>query len=182
MPLKKNTKMKNQGGDWCIVSFKYEKLGIFYFVCGMLGHSEHKCALRFSMAKDTGVRGWSTKIRAENKRLGGGNSRWLREEQGAMVQRTHIEGHARAAQSSSQGGDFSEETKGVPHAVNGRDNVIIGDNGKSLVITSISDSRQVPLCPNNSQIIASIDKDGASGQSLGFLSDQVSPRVTFNAT
>ncbi|XP_058759140.1 uncharacterized protein At4g02000-like [Vicia villosa] len=74
-PLKKLTRVKNKGGEWCNVIFKYEKLSLFCFVCGVLGHSEHRCAVRFAMTEDTGLRGWSAKIRAENRRFGGSSSR-----------------------------------------------------------------------------------------------------------
>ncbi|XP_058759671.1 uncharacterized protein LOC131632982 [Vicia villosa] len=83
-PLKKQTRVKNKGGEWCTVSFKYEKLGLFCFVCGILGHSEQKCEVRFAMPEDTGVRLWSSEIRAELRRGGSGPvSRWLKKDSGS---------------------------------------------------------------------------------------------------
>jgi hypothetical protein len=41
-PLTKDTKVKDKEGNWCTVKFKYEKLGIFCFVCGVMGHAENK--------------------------------------------------------------------------------------------------------------------------------------------
>ncbi|MCI36871.1 hypothetical protein A2U01_0058095, partial [Trifolium medium] len=58
-PLKKDTKVKNKVGEWCTVNFKYEKLGVFCFVCGIMGHAENKCEICFSMENDNGSRGWS---------------------------------------------------------------------------------------------------------------------------
>jgi 14-3-3 protein epsilon len=82
-PLKKDTRVKNQGGSWCTVNFKYEKLGVFCFVCGLLGHGENRCAVRFSMSEDDGSRAWSKDLRAEPRRRGGRQtSRWLTEEEG----------------------------------------------------------------------------------------------------
>ncbi|MCI06737.1 hypothetical protein A2U01_0027797, partial [Trifolium medium] len=63
-PLKKDTKVKNMAGEWCTVNFKYEKLGVFCFVCGIMGHAENKCVVRFNMENDDGSRGWSGDIRA----------------------------------------------------------------------------------------------------------------------
>jgi hypothetical protein len=80
-PLKKESRVKNQGGDWCTVHFKYEKLGIFCFICGVIGHGENRCAVRFSMTDDDGTRAWSKELRAEPRRRGGRQtSRWLLEE------------------------------------------------------------------------------------------------------
>jgi hypothetical protein len=76
----------NKQGEWCKVKFKYEKLGIFCFVCGIMGHAENKCLVRFAMEEDNGVREWSSELRAENRRQGGRiTSRWLREENGNHV-------------------------------------------------------------------------------------------------
>jgi hypothetical protein len=81
LPLKKDTKVMNKAGQWCTVKFKYEKLGIFCFVCGIMGHAENKCEVRFAMEQDDGVRKWSADIRADVRRQGGRlSSRWLREE------------------------------------------------------------------------------------------------------
>jgi 14-3-3 protein epsilon len=82
-PLKKDKKVKSAGGDWCTVNFKYEKLGIFCFVCGIMGHAENKCVVRFSMERDDGIRVWSNELRAESRRHSGRpTSRWLMEEEG----------------------------------------------------------------------------------------------------
>lgn len=80
--LKQNTREKNKGGEWCMVNFKYEKLSMFCFVCGILGHSEQRCEVRFAMAEDDGSRGWSNDIRVDNMRINGGSqiSKWLKEE------------------------------------------------------------------------------------------------------
>jgi hypothetical protein len=50
-----------------------------------MGNAENKCEVRFSMEQDDGVRGWSSEIRAENRRQGGRlTSRWLREDGGGQ--------------------------------------------------------------------------------------------------
>jgi hypothetical protein len=80
-PLKKDTKVKDREGNWCTVNFKYEKLGVFCFVCGIMGHAENKCVVRFSMETDDGRREWSGELRADQRRGGGRQtSRWLRDE------------------------------------------------------------------------------------------------------
>ncbi|KAK2423100.1 zinc knuckle (CCHC-type) family protein [Trifolium repens] len=80
-PLKKDTKVKDKAGNWCKVDFRYEKLGIFCYVCGIMGHTENKCEIRYAMEQDDGSREWSADIRAEPRRQGGRLvSSWLREE------------------------------------------------------------------------------------------------------
>ncbi|XP_058746447.1 uncharacterized protein LOC131619359 [Vicia villosa] len=107
-PLKKNTRVKNKGGDWCTVNFKYENLGLLCFVCGLLGHSEQKCEIRFEMEEDNGLRGWTNDLRVDNRRVyNASNSKWLKEEgagsestkkmaeeQGARAHHEHADGLA----------------------------------------------------------------------------------------
>jgi hypothetical protein len=96
LPLKKEAKVKDKEGNWCTVKFRYEKLGVFCFVCGIMGHAENKCVVRFEMEDDNGVREWSPEIRADTRRQGGRlSSRWLREEKGG---REEFDGGNTAAQ------------------------------------------------------------------------------------
>jgi hypothetical protein len=105
-PLKKDTKEMNREGQWCTVNFKYEKLGIFFFVCGIMGHAENKCEVRFAMEQDDGRRDWSSDIRVDPRRQGGRMaSRWLREERGIGVEHgsgvTAAQGQPMASQNSA---------------------------------------------------------------------------------
>ncbi|GAU35928.1 hypothetical protein TSUD_69610 [Trifolium subterraneum] len=80
-PLKIEKKIKLNGGKGGVVKFKYEKLGLFCFVCGRLGHAENKCKVKYAMERDDGQRSWSNEINAEVRRPGGRvGSRWLHEE------------------------------------------------------------------------------------------------------
>jgi hypothetical protein len=83
-PLKIGEKIKANGGEWCVVDFKYERLGTFCFVCGVLGHSENKCEVRFSQPDVTIPKRWSNAIRADLWKPGGRvSSTWLREDGGS---------------------------------------------------------------------------------------------------
>ncbi|GAU49866.1 hypothetical protein TSUD_366220 [Trifolium subterraneum] len=80
-PLKIEKKIKLNGGKGGAVKFKYEKLGLFCFVCGRLGHAENKCEVKYAMERDDGRKSWSNEIKAEVRRPGGRvGSRWLHEE------------------------------------------------------------------------------------------------------
>lgn len=79
-PLKKERKVRVAGGEWSIVKFRYEKLPIFCFVCGCIGHTDQFCEVLFSKPRDDGVREWGAEMKAEVRRgPGGGRSRWLKE-------------------------------------------------------------------------------------------------------
>lgn len=80
VPLKKENKVKKSGGEWRIVRFKYERLGIFCFACGIIGHTEQYCEKLLAMDNDDGARGWGQEMRVDLKKPGnGGSNRWLRE-------------------------------------------------------------------------------------------------------
>ncbi|XP_074347434.1 uncharacterized protein LOC141686290 [Apium graveolens] len=38
-PLKRRMKIKREGGSWNWINFKYERMGNFCFVCGIIGHT-----------------------------------------------------------------------------------------------------------------------------------------------
>lgn len=85
LPLKKERKVSKTGGKWSVVSFKFERLGVFCFGCGHLGHTEQECEIMFSLENDDGTRGWGSELRVEQQRLGGGQgNRWLRDEKEAL--------------------------------------------------------------------------------------------------
>jgi hypothetical protein len=134
VPLKKDTKVMNKQGGWCTVKFKYEKLGIFCFVCGLMGHAENKCLVRFSMEEDNGVREWSSELRAENRRQGGKiTSRWLREEKG------NRDGHVgpdTAAQNYFQASSTSMEEPQVDVATGANPGPSISPNPFQLTLTT----------------------------------------------
>lgn len=82
-PLKKEKKVRRAGGDAMVVQFKYERLGVFCFLCGIIGHIEQHCPKLFDLEQDDGSRGWGPELRVEARRSGGtGGSRWLVERGG----------------------------------------------------------------------------------------------------
>jgi 14-3-3 protein epsilon len=78
-PLKRQKKIKKQGAESIMVQFKYERLGTFCYVCGILGHSDLKCPKLFDATDAEIRREWGPELRADMGRNRGGESRWLRQ-------------------------------------------------------------------------------------------------------
>jgi 14-3-3 protein epsilon len=170
-PLKKDTRVKNQGGNWCTVNFKYEKLGVFCFVCGLIGHGENRCAVRFSMNDDDGSRAWSKELRAEPRRRSGRQtSRWLTEETGGrniqgdgeQAIPTHQDNSA-AANNSNRPTIIMQSLPCPPHVPS------INPNRQSL--THMTNSQPID-CPS---ITASIGNDADQFNSETSTANQLTP-------
>lgn len=80
-PLRRWKKIKVKDGNSIKVDFKYERLQIFCFICGKLGHSERFCDVPYSNPDSVIDKGWGAFLKAPNRRnqpvLGG---KWLRSE------------------------------------------------------------------------------------------------------
>jgi hypothetical protein len=57
-PLKQEWKARVSNRTYATIQFKYEKLGIFFYLCGVLGHTNKYCQHRFEMENDDGSRAW----------------------------------------------------------------------------------------------------------------------------
>ncbi|GAU40629.1 hypothetical protein TSUD_190060 [Trifolium subterraneum] len=141
-PLKIEKKIMLNGGLGAVVKFKYERLGLFCFVCGVIGHSDNKCEVKYAMERDDGNRGWSNEIKAEVRRPGGRvESRWLREDR--SMGGVHTDCHASQRESQSSGSSQSNETQPRPRD-NGSDSyqggnevVVAGRNITPSMTTSM---------------------------------------------
>lgn len=45
-------KIKKAADDWYWISFKYEDVTLFCFICGVMGHSEKFCGRLFDTSED----------------------------------------------------------------------------------------------------------------------------------
>lgn len=68
------------GGKRSYVTFKYERLSLFYFYCGRLGHNDSFCKAKMNLEVEIIEMGWDLCIKAQSRRALSMNSVWLREE------------------------------------------------------------------------------------------------------
>lgn len=80
-PLKRKKKISRKNGTECIVQCKYERLGDFCFICGMLTHTERFCRKKLDSSLGEPSKDWGSWLRAPPRRGSGqGKSKWLRED------------------------------------------------------------------------------------------------------
>lgn len=79
-PLKRRMKIKKEGGGWSWINFKYERLGTFCFVCGVLGHSERDCGIVYRNPDKVIEKTYGVWLRAPSKNAAKLNTgeKWLR--------------------------------------------------------------------------------------------------------
>ena len=63
-PLKRGKRLRTPNGDEFFVSFKYERLRLFCFICGCLGHSDRFCPQLFNIPEEEITRGWGVWLKA----------------------------------------------------------------------------------------------------------------------
>lgn len=81
LPIKRRKKICRRDKSECIVNCKYEKLGDFSFLCGLLSHTERFCKKKLTGGAESEVMEWVSWLRAPPRREAAqGRSRWLRED------------------------------------------------------------------------------------------------------
>jgi 14-3-3 protein epsilon len=80
-PLKRGKKIDIGNGNTVMLRFKYERLTLFCYLCGLLGHSDQYCEKLFTMEEDDGVRRWGPELRVDRRKdMGSLSCQWLCEE------------------------------------------------------------------------------------------------------
>lgn len=72
-------KIKREGDSWSWLNLKYERLGTFCFVCGIIGHSERECHVVYANPGKPIEKAYGTWLRASSRNVRNNTgSRWLR--------------------------------------------------------------------------------------------------------
>jgi hypothetical protein len=80
-PLKRSMVFEKEDGAAVVVYFKYEKIGIFCYICGIMGHTDNFCPKRLEPGYVDDVKGWGkflTNVGGCNVSGGVTVNRWLR--------------------------------------------------------------------------------------------------------
>lgn len=82
-PLKRRMKIKREGGSWSWINFKYERMGNFCFVCGIIGHIEKECGIVYGNSDKEIECAYGAWVRAPNRNSKNeAGVRWLRNVEG----------------------------------------------------------------------------------------------------
>lgn len=80
-PLKRRMRIKREGDNWSWMNFKYERLGTFCFVCGILGHSERECSVVYANPDKQVEKAYGTWLKAPARNVkNNSGAKWLRGE------------------------------------------------------------------------------------------------------
>ena len=127
-PLKRRMKIRREGDNWSWINFKYERLGTFCFVCGMLGHSDRDCIIVYKNPDKVVERAYGVWLRAPSKNASKFNTgaKWLRNMHDMNSPASTMSGHGTSANMEHEGsqafGKFME--------VDGVVRVIHGESGR----------------------------------------------------
>ena len=80
-PLKRKKKITRKNGGDFIVNCKYERLGEFCFICGLISHTDRFCRRFLDKRSESAVKEWGVWLRVPPRRaVGQQKSKWLQEE------------------------------------------------------------------------------------------------------
>lgn len=112
-PLKRRMKIKREGDSWSWLNFKYERLGTFCFVCGVLGHSERDCNIVYANPDKVVEKAYGPWLRAPARNVqNNAGSRWLRNTK-VGEGKWGSQGSTAAHGGGGQGSERFMETEGV---------------------------------------------------------------------
>ena len=112
-PWKRGKRIRTPKGEWFFVSFKYERLSLFYFTCGCLGHSDRFCPKLFTVLEEEVTRGWGVWLKVPVRHIIGlGFNSWLRTNQGHQLE--HVFSGYTTSERGRVGVVMAQETRAIP--------------------------------------------------------------------
>ena len=113
LPLKRGKRLRKPKGDGFFVSFKYERLSLFCFICGCLGHSDRFCPMLFTIPEEEIIRGWGVWLKASVRQISGpGFNPCLRTNQGHQLELAF--GGFTTVERRRVGAVMAQETRATP--------------------------------------------------------------------
>ncbi|XP_016722644.1 uncharacterized protein [Gossypium hirsutum] len=91
LPLKRKKKIQICKERIVYARFQYEKLSLFYFIYGKLGHGESFCPFRMHIDPSKIIFGWDISLRATGRCRNATTSRWLRDSDGSECNKVIME-------------------------------------------------------------------------------------------
>ncbi|XP_037494534.1 uncharacterized protein LOC119370436 [Jatropha curcas] len=76
-PLRRMKKLLDVKGEAFYVWFSYERIFVFCYLCGLLGHTDSYCEIRLRKKLDELIFGWDERLRALPRRNRRAPSQWL---------------------------------------------------------------------------------------------------------
>lgn len=149
-PLKRRMKIKREGGAWSWINFKYERLGNFCFVCGIVGHTERDCNIVYENPDKEIERAYGVWLRApgRNNKINVG-ARWLRNSEGGGSWMEHDGAANRTADKGEKNKARFEEIEGVVREMD-------GDKGTVMITARYQEENEDSI--TNSNISGNQDK------------------------
>lgn len=84
-PFKRRMRLKKAGGEWLWIDFKYERLQVFCFICGLLGHTEKQCPSLYDCPEGAIIKPYGHWMKAPTRRNNmNSGEKWLRSTSAGM--------------------------------------------------------------------------------------------------
>lgn len=97
-PLRRRMKVRKTGNEWSWITFKYENVPTFCFICGIIGHADKFCSKLFDVPENEITRpygaGLRAQLRRQNNMIG---SKWLRSGDDSMADSADSAGDGRSS-------------------------------------------------------------------------------------
>ncbi|MFQ6652148.1 hypothetical protein Gotur_024146 [Gossypium turneri] len=122
-PLKRKKKVLVGKSMVVYAQFKYEKLSLFRFICGKLGHGESYCPFRLTVDSSKIVFGWDLSLRAVVRCWNMVVSRWLWAADGSTCSEENLAG-VKHGNSLNVGKDLGLDSRGFVGNLNPNPNLI----------------------------------------------------------